>query len=320
MCIIIYAPAKKQVKKEFICKAYDNNPDGAGVMYYDKKGAVKYKKGFFTFDSLYKFWQSLDVNKPRALHCRIATSGKISAGCCHPFPICDDLEAMTVDSGTSGHGCLMHNGVFMDYTPKEGMKSPYSDTMFYTKDLIYPILPVINNSSVLKLLGEMTSRVILFLPNQKVLRFGDWTEDKDGFYASNTTYKYEKTLLSGCYGYGSYGGWSDAEYENSYTPDAIRKRPQPKFYLSIEFQADDRGQAEDRLYEILDMFYGIIYDEDYTFNSLIPIGKDYWTVTFETYEDIRASLPTDIFVSGFFDYTTAEGYGTAIEEGMAGNI
>ena len=32
-----------------------------------------------------------------------------------------------------------HNGVMSDFTPKEGMLSPYSDTMYFGAQVLYPL-------------------------------------------------------------------------------------------------------------------------------------------------------------------------------------
>ena len=100
MCIAIYIPAGKDIKDEQIKNAFANNSDGAGVMHYDRLGQVHYTKGFMDVDSLINYWRKSTSSKyPRAIHCRIATSGKISKGCCHPFPITDDLDDMLTPSG-----------------------------------------------------------------------------------------------------------------------------------------------------------------------------------------------------------------------------
>ena len=113
MCIAIYVPTGKNIKDEQIRNAFSNNRDGAGVMHYDKYGRVQYSKGFMNVESLLAYWHNNTTDKyPRAIHCRIATSGKISKGCCHPFPITDDLDVMLKSHGKSKTGCLIHNGVF----------------------------------------------------------------------------------------------------------------------------------------------------------------------------------------------------------------
>lgn len=211
MCVIIYCPREKTISDDKIKVAFKNNPDGAGVMWYDDGGGVHYRKGFDKVDELINFFRSLNVSVPRAIHCRIATSGKVSSKTCHPFPIVKSTDKMGADSGRPKFGCLMHNGIFSRYTPKGGMQAEVSDTMNYTEQVIYPLVSAgaIYNEGVLNLLSEMTSRVLLFLPKFMIGRFGSWEKDKDeGFYASNTTYKYERYYYATtCYDYsnGYYG-------------------------------------------------------------------------------------------------------------------
>ncbi len=192
MCIAIYIPTGKEISEQQIRNSFGNNPDGAGVMHYDRNGNVNYTKGFMNVESLLAYWKHNTSSKyPRAIHCRIATSGKVSKGCCHPFPITSNLDDMLVPRGKSMTGCLIHNGVFAKYTPIEGMKSLYSDTMYFTQKVIYPLRQVLDNSGVDELMSDITSKVLVFLPNFEVHRYGKWEYDKDGgFYASNFTYDY----------------------------------------------------------------------------------------------------------------------------------
>jgi hypothetical protein len=318
MCIIMYFPTGKNAKKETLATAFKNNPDGGGVMYY-KGDSVMYQKGFMDFDTFYKFWETLPTNTPRAVHFRIATSGKVSAGCCHPFPICDNLEQMLEPVGTPEKGCLMHNGIFSEYTPKDGLLSPYSDTMFYNKDLIYPILPVIDNTSVIKLLGQMTSRVLLFLPDE-VLRFGDWVQDKEqGFFASNSTYEnyvytYPTTYYDGYYANGVHYGAGSGGYKvggkvssgqsslDDYDEfsDSKPKTKNPKFtkpsywYYLVVYSTHNEGRK--RIFQILKRLNAYIVDRTYTYKSMQYLGYGQWAFAICTTQRIDALLPDDVDV------------------------
>lgn len=204
MCVILYAPPKHDIKEEYLVNAFINNPDGAGIMHYNKQGQVIYQKGFMDIDSMLNYWRKTDGEFPRAVHCRIATSGVINKENCHPFPINYDLEAMKCEMAVSNIGCLMHNGVLDDYTPKEGMKSKYSDSMIFNKCVIAPLVlgGCIDNDGVKELLNNLSSRFLLFLPNFKVLMFGNWEVSQDGFMASNYSFQYKKD-------YGRYYGLID---------------------------------------------------------------------------------------------------------------
>ena len=317
MCIIMYAPSKVKISKENLKNAFEYNSDGAGVMYYDHQGNVHYKKGFDKFKNLWAFWDSLDDSLPRAVHCRIATSGKIATKTCHPFPITDKVENMGEAEGISENGCLMHNGIFSNYTPADGMKNSYSDSMYYTAKVIYPLRDIIMNEGVLRLLQEMTSRVLLFLPKFRILKFGSWEQDKqEKFYASNDTYE-EKSK----YYYGAYGAWDDyacypytsgstkangkglgkiyytSSTGNVYTGegnhivkvDSSYAVPEKKgrYVYSIVVHAYKYSDAEADMYEFLEDFYEYLTDEDMPYETLQEIDTNVWEFCVETDEDIE---------------------------------
>lgn len=317
MCIIMYAPSKVKIPKNDLENAFEYNSDGAGVMYYDHDGNVHYKKGFDKFENLWKFWDSLDESLPRAVHCRIATSGKVSTKTCHPFPITEKVEDMGEVEGVSKNGCLMHNGIFQRYTPNNGMLCDYSDSMYYTAKVIYPIRDIIMNEGVLRLLQDMTSRVLLFLPKFRILKFGSWEQDKtDKFYASNDTYldKYQ-------YYYGAYGAWGD--YVEPYTSGSTLARgkglsgrkfytssngdtyvkkyngivkvdssyaipkKEGKYVYSIVVSAYKYSDAEADMYEFLEDFYPFLTDEDLPYETLQEIDTNMWEFCVETDKDIE---------------------------------
>lgn len=302
MCIIMYCPAKKSIKEEKIRTAFENNPDGAGIMWYDTNGGVHYRKGFTDADKLVNFFKGLGTETPRAIHCRIATSGKISTKTCHPFPIVEKIEDMGNEKGDPEWGAMMHNGVFTSYTPKEGMKAEYSDTMNYNRYVIFPLVSngAIYNQGVINLLSDMTSRVLLFLPDFMVGRFGSWVEDaEDGFYASNDTYKYIKYVYR--YSKPTYPYTTNApDYGYEYTEDGWWKlksrKPtcettsvikKPQYTYSIMVNAKSYMDAYDLMDEFLAQYHGLIDDEDYVVETLEALDKGIYEFSFDSYENIE---------------------------------
>ena len=337
MCIIMYAPSKVNISKESMENAFEYNHDGAGVMFYDKKGNVHYKKGFTNFDELWNYWDSLGDSLPRAVHCRIATSGKISAKTCHPFPIVDKVEDMGKDEGSPKNGCLMHNGIFTKYTPKDGMKCEFSDSMYYTAKVIYPLKDIIMNEGVLRLLQDMTSRVLLFLPKFKILKFGSWQQDKkEKFYASNDSYEDK-------YYYGVYGGWGDYATTYPYTTktygkglsgrtyysssgsysydednkiipvksswlleDKTDNYSQGQFMLSIIINAKDYVDAQSMMEEFMDDFYELLADDDMPYETLQEIDTNLWEFCVETYTDIERFVQNPYMVGYKYSLRTED--------------
>lgn len=196
MCIIAYAKNGVKIEENVIRTMFEGNPDGAGVMWKPLDGGnVKIRKGFMDVESLLKAWNKIPVECEKAIHCRIATSGKISKGCCHPFPVRPKTDMMkkAVDKC---YMALMHNGVISQCTPKSGMKATCSDTMVFAAKYLYPLQKQIDKECIQDLLESFAaSRLLIMRANAPTIMLGNWVEDK-GVYYSNTSYK--------DYGYGYY--------------------------------------------------------------------------------------------------------------------
>ena len=327
MCIAIYIPEGKDIKDEQIRNAFANNKDGAGVMHYDRHGQVHYAKGFMDVETLIKYWRHSTSSKyPRAIHCRIATSGKVSKGCCHPFPITDDLDIMLQPQGISTTGCLIHNGVFSRYTPKEGMLSRYSDTMVFTKKVIYPLREVLNNSGIDELMSDMTSKVLVFLPNYEVHRYGRWEFDKEGgFYASNDTYDYNYGDWKRWYNNGAhYCSYLPYSYDKPYT--CTTKKDDVKVYdtcsgstfslpktthyddlssydkeptdgYGIIIQAKTMEKAQDLVDDFIDKYWDSLIDGGWeAIDTLESFDDDHWIFYVQTHQDISKDLDSEKYV------------------------
>ena len=300
MCIAIYVPAGKTITEKQIRNAFSNNKDGAGVMHYDKAGQVHYAKGFMDVESLLKYWNNSTSDKyPRALHCRIATSGKISKGCCHPFPIGNNLDSMLVTKGIGKDGCLIHNGVFSKYTPKEGLESPYSDTMIFTQKVIYPLVRMLNNSGVQELLSELTSRVLVFLPNFEVHRYGKWEyEDEHGFYASNSTYEYNKSdwdWIGNQYLNGCNTTYISTPYTNNYLSKLKSETEEPRLVhvYGISVAAANEQEATEKLEDFIGTYEKSLANWGWdSYDTLEEYNEGEWT--FYAY----AKIPLDTALEG----------------------
>lgn len=265
MCIIAYAPKGVQIKEQTIEVMFDYNPDGAGIMWKPLNGdKVQIRKGFMTLSELMKAYEQIPVECEKAIHCRIATSGKISPATCHPFPVRNKIKAMkkAVDETDMA---LMHNGVISFCTPKEGLKAKHSDTMEFAQQYLMPLRNQLDNPALKKLLGQTTnSRLLIFRRNKPTVMIGDW-EQEEGVYYSNDTYKDD-------YGYGpyksyyKYGYWDEDGYAN---PHSYKQCP-TSTWLSIQLTnvntPEDLSNAEDEIINALyDLNYDVagIYSEEY---------------------------------------------------------
>lgn len=189
MCIIAYAPIGVEIDDATIVRMFKNNPHGAGVMW--KPGLdeqVQIKKGLMTVDALLEAWHAIPQDCEKALHCRIATSGKISVQCCHPFPIRDRMDTLK-SPVCSCDSAVMHNGIIGFCTPQGGMKSNYSDTMVFTSKVLAPLKNNLNSLVIKRLLEQSIggSRLLIFRQFAKPLAFGRWIKNDGAFY-SNTSF------------------------------------------------------------------------------------------------------------------------------------
>ena len=200
MCVILLsekgknAPTEKQIKQ-----AFDKNPDGAGFAYCDKRGKVKFEKGFMCVEDLLNRLKPLDqwTNTTLAIHFRIGTAGKNDAKTCHPFRISTKFGELRQ---TSGEGpVLFHNGILS----KGGLIDPLSSD---TQDFVAayaPMLAKYNKSKARDAFIEDAvtgSRILIMYDNNKIKLYGDWKKSDEGdLLVSNKLWEYTP--------YYSYGGY-----------------------------------------------------------------------------------------------------------------
>lgn len=196
MCVIGIYEKGLELNKEELRACFAHNPDGAGYMIQTAKG-VHIEKGFFSFNSFWNAVKNLPVDKDRVLHFRIATSGKISVNCCHPFPVTSDYKKMAMAKTDSLMG-FAHNGVLQDFTPKAGMKSNKSDTMVFNHDVLSKVAPILmkGNEGLQELLELYTPSRFAVMDSKKVLMLGDWyNSPQSGAWYSNTSYESRSSLI-----------------------------------------------------------------------------------------------------------------------------
>ena len=123
MCLIIHKPAGETVPADLIRNAWEDNPDGAGLMFIDPAtGQPK------TYKVMGDAWTDPALHIERVLsdltdvqvgiHFRWATHGPVCEELAHPYTV------------AAGAAYLMHNGVLRtgpDYTASE------SDTLYYIR-------------------------------------------------------------------------------------------------------------------------------------------------------------------------------------------
>jgi len=143
MCVIAYKAKNVRFPSDSnIEDMWENNSDGAGIMWRREDGLIQYEKGFMKLKAL-KEW----IAKNRewleevecALHFRITTHGGTSQGNCHPFVIGDD------DSHSLwgiAKRILMHNGI-LGIKPRKSDISDSAELALRISEYVNPIDPLI---------------------------------------------------------------------------------------------------------------------------------------------------------------------------------
>lgn len=254
MCIIVYKPqGEKLPDLDTLRACWNNNPDGAGIM-WPGSNKVNIRKGFMTWPdfmaALDGVTSEIDVEGiPMALHFRIATHGAIVPGCCHPFAVKNSFDKMRMTEICAEVG-FMHNGTLSGLETNDAT----SDSMAFAKTVLVPLKSmcddVLDDKRALRVIENSTqgSRFLLMAKDGRVRTFGHWVHD-DGIYYSNGNFvprfTYEPTLFDNTAfdAWMAFGGMGDLSRYSMF--DACRECPQLlecAEYLPI---CTDDGQASE---------------------------------------------------------------------------
>lgn len=185
MCIIAIKPShKKLFSEEIIRTMFENNPDGAGLMYAEK-GELNIVKGFMSLESLLTYLNSRDwTSVPLILHFRIGTSGTKSRENCHPYPVGE----RNFLNGKCKLG-MAHNGILYEYEPPAN--SDLNDTRMFLHEVIEK-LPEgwLENEGICTLVQhEIFDDRLAFMDNNgKIKTFGEYICE-DGYMFSNDSFQ-----------------------------------------------------------------------------------------------------------------------------------
>ena len=212
MCIIVYKPEGEKLPSTDTLRAcWENNPDGAGLMWPDGR-RVHISKGYMTWDefeaSLNEVTSRIDVEAtPMALHFRIATHGKVSPACCHPFAVKDSYERMRQTKIYAEVG-FMHNGTLSGLETNEST----SDSMAFAKSVLVPLKAMcqdfLDNEKALRIIDGSTqgSRFLLMSKTGDVRTFGQWVSE-DGILYSNQNFRPRYSYAQPYSGETPYDAW-----------------------------------------------------------------------------------------------------------------
>lgn len=224
MCVIVYKPENAPFPSLSILKnCWDNNDDGAGLMWPEDEG-VSGRKGFMFWTHFKKY---IEENKKRlsrlpvVFHFRIATHGGRGPECTHPFPVSrhtEDLRSLAWEN----HYGVAHNGIILGYgSSLYGIQGKLclSDTQEFIQDVLahpFVLKNIHNNTKDFKtFMTQLTSsKWALMTSKGNVLLIGDFEEYKGCFF-SNDSYK-KRSAITRVYS-SLYSEYEDYNYYGRYT-------------------------------------------------------------------------------------------------------
>jgi predicted glutamine amidotransferase len=214
MCIAILNPSNVILEKETLKNCWENNGDGAGLLWVDN-GKLKSYKAMVDFEKLYNKY--LEIRKSRytkesqvVIHFRISTHGKVNRTNCHPFIVNEKLGFVhngiisKVERNDNFSDTYMFNEIFLKELPKD----------FYKSGIYHDLIESYIGGSKLLFLDTNNDAYII---NESM---GVWDM---GCWFSNTTYKYSKyvdmggvKVLKSTYDKSKGIGYSNSNYPSNY--------------------------------------------------------------------------------------------------------
>lgn len=180
MCIAILNTKQTTLKKQLLKNCWENNGDGAGMLFINNDNKLETFKEMKSFDNFYDKYIYVRKNYGKrniVLHFRISTHGKVNETNCHPFNISDKIG-------------FVHNGMIYDVPTS----ADYSDTYMFNEEVLKNLKPGFEyNKTMLEMLeafiGSGSKLVFLnddddfFIVNEEA---GHWNL---GCWFSNSSYK-----------------------------------------------------------------------------------------------------------------------------------
>lgn len=184
MCIAILNTPNVTFSKSLIRNCWDNNGDGAGLIYTDtKRKSLHTFKELQSVDTFYNKYIEVRRKHPKSkvvLHFRISTSGGVNVTNTHPFNVNDALA-------------FVHNGVI---TELNGIDKHRSDTNLFNERVLKNLPNGFDqNETIAKLIGKYIghSKLIFLNALNQALIVNSGLGQEDPAYAgcwfSNSTYK-----------------------------------------------------------------------------------------------------------------------------------
>ena len=195
MCVILVKEVGYDLPNENnLLACWNKNPHGAGFMFNDN-GKVIIKKGYMNFNDFYNELISIDKkiylkNRGLVIHFRIATSGLVDKGNCHPHPLSDSINDLSNTYIETNLG-VAHNGVITFYNRKD---DTLNDTQLFVKNDLFELYSLDKKFYLNPIFQSMIERLIngsrfVFLNGQgQIFKIGKWYR-KDNYYFSNLSHE-----------------------------------------------------------------------------------------------------------------------------------
>lgn len=122
MCIAILNTKGTTLKKQLLNNCWENNGDGAGILYIDNDNQLQTFKTLESFDEFYDAYSTIKQRygkRNMLLHFRISTHGTINEENCHPFIVDENVG-------------FIHNGMISNVPDSV----QYSDTNMLNRTLL----------------------------------------------------------------------------------------------------------------------------------------------------------------------------------------
>lgn len=213
MCIIITKEKNAEpINKDVFENCWDNNPDGAGILFHDGKISTLIKGIMNKKEFLEKVELANKKENSFVIHTRIATHGSVKPENTHPF-VSDSLG-------------FAHNGTM----PIEALKDRTDSESFFLWTIADKDFEWCKENKFLLDLATHGSRCVIFdMRTGEMIHLceADWKKDEkyDGYTFSNASYTYKKWTPStgykynSCGSYGSYDSETNRYYGSSYYDD-----------------------------------------------------------------------------------------------------
>jgi|GEM_PF-895717 len=178
MCIAILNTPKQILSKQTLKNCWDNNYDGAGMLYIKDGSLTTFKEldSFKKFFNHYKEAKKANKKSWFVLHFRISTHGKVNETNCHPFMVNPNLG-------------FVHNGIISGV----GSSESFSDTYLFNQTILKGLPEGFEHNEATKVLLDsfIDSSKLIFLNSRNEWSIineeaGHWA---DGNWFSNNSYK-----------------------------------------------------------------------------------------------------------------------------------